>query len=491
MSRTRLFHSVCLIVLVASMTVCLLAGCSRISEPMVRGNVATSPNPTLGQEPPEAIQQTPESISNNGDLGKTETPLGVTVTIPWAYFGDDFDPEAYNEEKGFNSTTVHENGNVSFTMSKARYEELLSERAADAEDFFNRIMIKGIHTPYVKAITSTDGYRKVAVDVDRVGYEKDIIGLTCYEVWSSVQLYQYYLGESPRCEIDIYDVQTGDLIETVVYPKYRTASTSDTAVPVADEETPAPAAGDSKFDFMTDDNLKAVQKADINYDGKADAVQLYCPYSSGGGFEKYALMIGDTKICIDQYGDELYLGLADIDKSDKSVEIAVSVIGSSDMSTTSFFQYNGKSIIGLGTIDGFYGEFHTGRHFALGDVIVDGSGIVRTQTRGDILHTWSYDDEYTINNNKLQQVPKDLYFMNYEVTVIKDLTLKKSRTDANPGITLKVGEVVIIKETDNKSWCSVVNSKGETGWFEVYDFSKIKGTELHAAAFFDGLDYAG
>ncbi len=491
MSRTRLLQTACLVVLVASMIVGLLAGCSRrISSPMVRGNVTTSPNSTSAQETLDTAQQMPESIPN-GELGKVETLLDVTVTIPWGYFDKDFDPEAYNEENGYISTTVHENGNVSLTMSKARYDEVLSERAAGIEDHFNRILINGIQSPYVKAITSTDGYRKVAVDVDRAGYKKDV-GYTCYMVWSSAELYQYYWGEQPRCEIEVYDVQTGELIETVVYPKNNTASAGESPAPSA-EATPASAAAavDPKFDFMTDDNLKEAQKADVNLDGKADTVQLYCPYSSGGEFEKYALKIGDTNICIDQYGYELYLGFADIDKNDKFNEIAVSIIGDSDFAQTSFFRYDGKSIMKLGTIDGFYGEYRSGSYSSTGKVTVNGSGTVRTMARGDILHTWSYDDEYIINNNTLKQVPRDLYLMNCEVTVIKQITLKKSRTDANPGITLKVGEVVIIKETDNKSWCSVVNSKGETGWFEVYDYDMIKGTDLSAAEFFDGLDYAG
>lgn len=483
---------VCLVVLVAALTACMLAGCSRrISGPMVRGNVTASPNPTSAKETPETVQQTPESIPDDGKLGKTETLLGVTVTIPWAYFDKDFDAKAYNEEKGFISTTVHENGNVSFTMSKARYEELILERAAGVEDFFNRIMINGIHTPYVKAITSTDEYSKVAVDVDRVGYKKDITDLTCYEVWSSVQLYQYYLGLTPQCEVSVYDVQTGDLIKTVAYPKSGAAAVGDSTAPAAEATPDSATVADTKIDFMTDDNLMAVEKADINLDGKADVVQLYRPYSPGGEFEQYALQVGEAKICIEQYGYELYLGLADIDKNDTFVEIAVSSIGDSDFAQTSFFRYDGESIIKLGIIEGFYGEYRSGSYSSAGDVVVNGSGVVRTQTRGDILHTWYYDDEYIVKNNALQRVSKDLYLMNQKVTVIEEITLKKSRTDASPSITLKVGEIVTIKETDNKKWCSVVNSKGETGWFEVYDYDMIKGTELSAAEIFDGLDYAG
>ena len=492
MSRIRLLHTACLVVLVSSLIVSLLAGCSRgISGPVIIGNVAASPKPTPSHETPETVQQTPESILNDGALGKTETVLDITVTIPWVYFYEDFNPEAYTEKNGFISTTVHENGNVSFTMSKARYEELLSQMAADVEHCFNKFLIDGIDTPYIKVITSTDGYQKVAVDVDRVSYKKDITGLKCYEVWSCVQLYQYYLGVPPQCEVNIYDAQTGDLIETIAYPISSTASAVGTATPTIEEATPA----QDGLDFITGNNfLIAVQKADIDFDGKVDAVQLYCACDPSGDFTRFALKIGDTKICIDQYGYELYLGLADIDKNDKFVEIAVIFVECSDYTQTSFFRYDGKSIIKLGTIEGFCGEHRSGAYSFAGDVPVDGvdgSGIVRTRTRGWILHTWFYDDEYIITNSTLKQVPKDLYLMNYEVTVIKEITLKKSRTDASPGITLKVGEKVTIMETDNKRWCSVVNSKGEIGWFEIYDYDTIKGTELSAGEFFDGLDYAG
>lgn len=478
------------------LTLFSLAACASkgVSELVTGGQVDKTPalqNTPSVMETPQQVQQTPEIQPIDGELGKKESLSEVTITLPNTYFDKDFDPDEYTIEKGFLSTTVHGNGNVSLTMSKGNYEELMLEKKASIEKFFNSTLVNGIQTPYVKAITAAQGFRKVAVDVNRAAYKRDA-GLTPLQVWLMVMGYQHYAGMELYCEIVVSDVLTGKVIETVVYPKGTDAPAGEAASPPAGETAspPAPAA-DPKFDFMTDDNLKAVKHADINADSVMDYVQIYCPYDPQGYYDKYILRIGDTVGLFEGDGIEPeYFSLVDIDKSDKSIEIAVSEIGSSDASMTSFFRYDGKSILKLGSMEGFYGEYRSGSYTSLGDVIVDGSGVVRTRTRGDILHTWFYDDEYVVKNNALRQVQKALYLMNQKVTVLKELSLKKSRTDGSPGITLKVGEIVTIKETDNKSWCSVANSKGETGWFEVYDYGKIKGTQADASEFFDGLVYA-
>jgi hypothetical protein len=464
------------------MIICMFSGCSKgISGPMTSGEAdETKASTSSVKETLEIVQQTSESIPNEGELGKTESLFDVTITLPYMYFDKDLDPVEYTKEKGFKNTTIHDNGNVSLTMSKSRYDELMSNKHASNEDFFNNTLVNGTQNPYVKAITATEGFRKIAVDVNRAGYKGDA-GMTSLQIWIIAMNYQHYAGVELYCEIVVYDVLTGEVIETVVYPKGANVPSGETA------STPISTI-DPKFDFMTDDKLKAVQYADINSDGIEDYVQIYCPYDPQGYYDKYILRIGDTKAFFEGDGIEPeYFSLVDVDKSDKLIEIVVSEISSSDVSKTSFFRYDGRSIIKLGSMDGFYGKYRLGSYSSLGDVIVDGSGVIKTQTRGDILHTWHYDDEYIIESNTLRQVPKDLYFMNHKVTVIKEITLKKSRTGDSPGITLKVGETVTIMETDNKSWCSVMNSKGETGWFEVYDYGKIKGTESFADEFFDGL----
>ena len=90
----------------------------------------------------------------------------------------------------------------------------------------------------------------------------------------------------------------------------------------------------------------------------------------------------------------------------------------------------------------------------------------------------------------INEVKKDLYAMDAEVTVIRELTLVKSPEDPAKAFTISPGESVTIKDTDDREWCSVLNSKGETGWFAVDNFDVIRDSGLHANEVFEGLSYA-
>lgn len=106
--------------------------------------------------------------------------------------------------------------------------------------------------------------------------------------------------------------------------------------------------------------------------------------------------------------------------------------------------------------------------------------------------TWSYDTEYRFEDGTtLTEIQKDLYPLDHEVTMLTDLTLGKSRTDQMDGITLRKGEVVTLKECDNKKWVSVMNSAGEIGWFAVDEANTVIGTGKPATEVFDGLFIAG
>lgn len=231
--------------------------------------------------------------------------------------------------------------------------------------------------------------------------------------------------------------------------------------------------------------------ADLDGEGKEESVFLLVRKSPNGDEVNSIELHVDEKTA-DYEGEMIHpmFKIVDISDQDKYLEIAVSEEGPSGDYATIFYRYDGNNLKELNKISGFLGPY-PGRD-NLGSVIIEHSGLVRTKTRGEILHTWFYDDSYRLNEaDELVKVKQDTYEMNTEVEVIKEIILKKSKgSDAN-GITLKVGEKVNIDQTDNISWCRVTNSKGEIGWFEVKNFYEIKGYEgMNAEAFFLGLNFA-
>ncbi|MFA7244899.1 MAG: SH3 domain-containing protein [Candidatus Magasanikbacteria bacterium] len=178
-----------------------------------------------------------------------------------------------------------------------------------------------------------------------------------------------------------------------------------------------------------------------------------------------------------------YFGIVDIDKSDKLKEIAVTDEGPSSDYATTFYQYDGKNLKSLGTIQGIYEN-----------MLFDGKGKLTTQTRGSILDTWFFADDYSLStNNILVNIPKDFYARDTEVTLLQALALKRSPQDDSTIITtLQKDEIVKIIACDNKKWCQIEKKDGLKGWFAVKDYATMVdfAEVVYATEVFEGLSNA-
>lgn len=238
--------------------------------------------------------------------------------------------------------------------------------------------------------------------------------------------------------------------------------------------------------LKTDDQV--TKYTDLNSDGVKDKVILTLEDSY---HNKYALQVNDLIIHTSGDNIEPNFNIVDIDTSDKYMEIAVSEYGPSSDDATTFFYFDVKKIIPMGKIGGFFGVRYSYGNDIMGEMKINGSGEISTRTRGKILQTWFYQDEYKLSEKHLLvNVPKDLYEMNTEVEVIKEISLQKSRNDATEALSLKPGEKVMIVSCDNNTWCSVRNAEGEMGWFAIEDYDIIKNVGLHASEVFNGLCHA-
>ncbi|WP_040952168.1 hypothetical protein [Gorillibacterium massiliense] len=218
---------------------------------------------------------------------------------------------------------------------------------------------------------------------------------------------------------------------------------------------------------------------DLNGDSLADVI-TFCGQK------------GDYELKLQVNGKE-YAGLAnnltgsiaivDLDKSDRYREIAIPEEGpSSDPKTMYFSIDEGGNVISLGKIQG-----------SGSSVTLNGDGtLVTSRQRGQILQTWFHEQDYRLTaDRKLEAIPRALYDMNTEVTVLKSFALLKDKGSAETGWTLQPGDKVLIKSSDDIAWCLVVSKDGSRqGWFEVEDFVGLKGSDLQAFDVFEGLSYA-
>lgn len=191
---------------------------SNVQEGVVEAPLAVTETAPVndGGEGPTATQipgtQDSEGVEVDSSL------LTVTITIPASRFDvtDDFDPIAYSEKNGFKKTVVNEDGSVSITMSKSKHNELMADMKESVDESFAEL-IEAEDTPYIKAITSSEGYKTVTVDVDKEAYEA-AFDMTPFIIGMVSMMYQNYADVELHCEVLIRDIKTGEILASAIYP---------------------------------------------------------------------------------------------------------------------------------------------------------------------------------------------------------------------------------------------------------------------------------
>lgn len=204
------------VVILAAIMLFAFAACS--------GDASTeSPNEsdasaTVESSEPSVQESQAEQQTASNAVQVDEGLLDVSITVPASYFEDmtDYDPDTYADEQGFKKVVVNEDGSVSITMSKSKHNELMTGMKANLDQSFAEL-IDANDTPYIKNITSSDGYKTVTVDVDRDGYES-AFDMTPFMIGVSAMMYQQFDGSNLHCEVIMRDVDSGETIKSIIYP---------------------------------------------------------------------------------------------------------------------------------------------------------------------------------------------------------------------------------------------------------------------------------
>lgn len=186
----------------------------------------TSPSETPAQTSPSPADASDEaspspSDGENTGISADENLTTVDITIPASFLqGQDmssFDADTYADEQGFNSATLNEDGSVTVTMTKLKYNEFMKELADSYKETFTSL-VGAPETAFIKDITYTDNFDQITVDVDREGYEAAMLDMTPVVLGMSAMVYQSFIEMDKHTEIIIRDSDTGETIKTIVYP---------------------------------------------------------------------------------------------------------------------------------------------------------------------------------------------------------------------------------------------------------------------------------
>lgn len=236
--------------------------------------------------------------------------------------------------------------------------------------------------------------------------------------------------------------------------------------------------------YVPHDFGKAIQ-IDLNGDNAIDSVMIISLKNMEQEVDGFTIKVNDQFFegACQMIGPKFFI--ADIDRTDRFLEIAIEADGPSDDPTTIFYRYD-KTIGKLGAVQGNSQHFLSKDRFS-----VKGDGIIRTKDRGHILHTWWFDSEYKIVNGRISFIEMKYIDMNLEVTLLEDLPVYKGINDREVLKILKKSEHVKIRRTDDKAWCEIEAIDGAKGWIELKGYSWIKNCDnKYSGLVFEGLFFA-
>ena len=197
-----------------------LAACSSGDEPTTETNEEAESAAEVMADTDEAeeTESTEEGDGVNVDKGL----FNVEVTIPPSFFEGE-DPEqiaADSEAEDMGEATVNDDGSITYKMSKGQHDEMIQELASGIDDAQNGIVESGDY-PSIQSIEASNNYDHFTVQVDYEAYENSFDGFATMTLGMMGSLYQIFDGadaDSYEVNIDMEDVETGEVFNTITYP---------------------------------------------------------------------------------------------------------------------------------------------------------------------------------------------------------------------------------------------------------------------------------
>lgn len=213
--------------------------------------------------------QTGDNSENGGSIQVDEGLFTVDVTMPATFFDGMTEDEikAAANENGYNSCTVNEDGSVTYTMTKAKHQELLDEFKASMDETIAGLLEGEDEVASFVSINYTDDFSQVDIYVDATAYTMwdSLYALTFYMTGA---YYQSFAGV-PADEIDVIvnfiDNDTEEVLNTASYKEYMSNN--------AETE----AEGEAEANVSTTDATPLTVQETITI---ADACEFYVDYTN-------------------------------------------------------------------------------------------------------------------------------------------------------------------------------------------------------------------
>ncbi len=157
--------------------------------------------------------------------GADEKLLTVDVTVPASFFDEDDTEDSIRsaaKEKGFLRCSIHEDGSVTYTMTKAKHRELLADLNASLEEGLYDLVNGESAVPSFKRIEHSDDFSMfdLYVDTEQFGLFDSLYILGLYYSGAQYQAYSGIDEDDIEVTVCMIDDKTGEEIRSYSYQSW-------------------------------------------------------------------------------------------------------------------------------------------------------------------------------------------------------------------------------------------------------------------------------
>lgn len=193
------------------------------------GNNEVSQSQNSTSEASEPQQETTDDTVKEDEesIGVDKGLMNVEVTFPSSLLEADDGSidigqiKAEAEEQGIDEVIENEDGSVTYKMSKSKHEELMKDYQVEIQRTIDDLVNSGDFSS-IQEIKHNDSFSEFTMVVDGEAFENSFDGFAAFSLGMTGMLYQLFDGVSPNdyeVVINVEDISSGEVIDTVVYPE--------------------------------------------------------------------------------------------------------------------------------------------------------------------------------------------------------------------------------------------------------------------------------
>lgn len=152
---------------------------------------------------------------DKGLVDKKMTTVDITIPKQLVEQGD------FREKEEMKGVRYNDDGSVSFTVPRAKYEQSLKEMRHNIKEMLQE-MSDGEDFPSIQEIKVNSAFDHYTIIVDREAYENSLESFSLLGIGYAALLEQAYAGKTEEAlsvQLDVQDVSTNEVFHTLTIPQ--------------------------------------------------------------------------------------------------------------------------------------------------------------------------------------------------------------------------------------------------------------------------------